>query len=187
MPTRSERIGRGSRTATPAARHVARYCLWARRVVEGWEDPRREAAAALRGRWADDPASLAVLEESIRPDDPPAVEVEGMSWTASIRRGGPSRPVLTSRSSRRPSRSAMTPTRPHAWRGGSPDCVTASLRSPSAGAEPCAVVSGSIPSWARCSNAIRCGRRLDAIPALPKTGCPDHRRAEGLSYITMNQ
>jgi len=39
--------------------------------VEGWEDPWREAAAALRGLWADDPASLAVLEESIRPDAPP--------------------------------------------------------------------------------------------------------------------
>ena len=49
----------------------ALYCLWARRVLEGSENPWSEAVAALRGLWADEPASLAVLEESIRPDDPP--------------------------------------------------------------------------------------------------------------------
>ena len=49
----------------------ALYCLWARRVMEGSENPWSEAVAALRGLWADEPASLAVLEESIRPDDPP--------------------------------------------------------------------------------------------------------------------
>ncbi len=55
----------------------ALYCLWARRTLDGVDDPWGSAAQALRGLLADDPEALAEFETSIRPDDPAAVTGRG--------------------------------------------------------------------------------------------------------------
>ena len=55
----------------------ALYCLWARRTLEGADDPWAAAVAALRGLLADDPKGLEELETAVRPDDPAGVTGRG--------------------------------------------------------------------------------------------------------------
>jgi ADP-ribosyl-[dinitrogen reductase] hydrolase len=50
---------------------AALYCLWARRVLEEGPDPWAEAVTALRSLLAGDGPAMRVLEEGIRPDEPP--------------------------------------------------------------------------------------------------------------------
>jgi ADP-ribosyl-[dinitrogen reductase] hydrolase len=49
----------------------ALYCLWARRTLEGVDDPWGAAVAALRGIVAEDSPLRVELEGTVRPDDPP--------------------------------------------------------------------------------------------------------------------
>ncbi len=55
----------------------ALYCLWARRTLEGVEDPWKAAVASFRAIAAGDRALVIELEEHIRPDDPPGGRGEG--------------------------------------------------------------------------------------------------------------
>jgi ADP-ribosylglycohydrolase len=48
----------------------ALYCLWARRTLEGAEDPWKDAAASLRAVYAGNYAARHELEMAVRPDDP---------------------------------------------------------------------------------------------------------------------
>ncbi len=48
----------------------ALYCLWARRTLEGVDNPGRPRVSALREILAYDPEGLDELDHSIRPDDP---------------------------------------------------------------------------------------------------------------------
>ncbi len=53
------------------------YCLWARRTLEGVDDPWAAAVAGLRALCADDAEAQRELDESIRPDDPPGGQGSG--------------------------------------------------------------------------------------------------------------
>lgn len=49
----------------------ALYCLWARHVLKGSDDPWRAAVTSLRPIATGDPALRSELDDVIRPDDPP--------------------------------------------------------------------------------------------------------------------
>ena len=71
-------VGDAHRQTLPTHGHprslvwCALYCLWARRIIDGAADPWPEATASLRAIYGPSSRERGELEDSVRPDDPPA-------------------------------------------------------------------------------------------------------------------